>query len=420
MFRDPVHGFIEVFAPEEKIIDTPTFQRLRRIRQLAFTNYVYHGAEHTRFPHSIGVMYCANRILDSVIRNVPEAVPEEDRERTTHILRLYGLLHDIGHGPFSHASEEFFEEGTKHETISAMLTQNSEIAEIIDTEYRDLGINAKDVADLIRKAKADPVSLLLRQIMDSDADADKMDYLLRDSLHCGVAYGRFDSDRMLLSYSALRDNDANAWRLAIREGGLYALESFVLARYWMFIQVYFHAKRRFWDIALVRFVSDQGLKLPTPVNSNACKEFLAFDDDWLRQLIVEASNAGNEWAEAIAQRHSWKSTGLSVGAHVPSGDRRVLNMTRRSMERMFGERVIFDLPEKAPQTLKNLQVDRPEEESIVLLNRAGAPADIMVTSEVVGSLKDKIRMPRVYAREKDWAAVEAELRKLQDDAEGDD
>ena len=126
-FRDPIHGFIDVSDDELKIINSAPFQRLRNIRQLATTYLVYHGAEHTRFGHSLGVMHLTSRVFDSVTKKVPKLFSENEEENRAiiawyrQILRLIGLTHDLGHAPFSHASEELFENGKKHEDYTKQI-----------------------------------------------------------------------------------------------------------------------------------------------------------------------------------------------------------------------------------------------------------------------------------------------------------
>ena len=140
-FRDPIHGFIEVTEQELKIINSAPFQRLRNIHQLATTYLVYHGAEHTRFGHSIGVMHLTSRVFDSITKKNPNLFSDNDEENEKkeawyrQLLRLIGLTHDLGHAPFSHASEELFEQGKEHEDFTKLIICETEIADYI----RDIG-----------------------------------------------------------------------------------------------------------------------------------------------------------------------------------------------------------------------------------------------------------------------------------------
>lgn len=423
-FRDPVHGFIEVEPLEEKIIDSEPFQRLRRVRQLAFTNYVYHGAEHTRFGHSIGVMHCATRVFDSVAENAPKALSDGQEPGTKRLrrlrtlLRLYALLHDLGHGPYSHASEEFYPDGWNHEKVSAAMVENSVIADIIRKDFtcKTLSISPEDVANLIRHTAADPELFIMRQIMDSDADADKMDYLMRDSLYCGVVYGRYDIERLVHQYTAHLSPEG-PWELAIKKGGLHAFESFILARFWMFLQVYFHPKRRFWDIALRQFVRASKLMLPAPKDDASVNEFLGTDDVWLWGELTAAARSGSEWAKLLTQRKTWKYLDMAEESQITDEHLEVFRLSQRMIEQSFADRVIVDRPENTPHHLDLARKGR-DERSVGVLDGKGNVLEIMKTSEVIASLATPIRKPRVYTRAADLADVVAEWDKVRDIAKG--
>ena len=190
--RDPIHGFIKLSKKEKQLIDTKVFQRLRRIRQLAMAFLVYPGAMHTRFDHSIGVMHIAGRICTRLRELNPERVSNEDMDR----VRLAALLHDVGHGPFSHVSEYLLDAhaldrtdmGPMREKIHEKITvdiirTDPEIRDILSEEERDF------VADMIQGQDTQDWQ---RDIVSSELDADKMDYLLRDSYFTGVKYGIYD------------------------------------------------------------------------------------------------------------------------------------------------------------------------------------------------------------------------------------
>lgn len=207
--RDPVHGFIKFNEWERKIINHPIFQRLRRIRQLALTDMVYPGAMHTRFEHSLGVMDLATEMYDAIIDddsnrrllkeelNYQEAGLERDRQ----LVRLAALLHDVGHAPFSHASEVIFEKNPEtnehftHEDYTLALIKGPlrEVIENHNINRTNFNIKAEQVAALI---EGNPNLLgekvFWKVIINSQLDADRGDYLLRDSLHSGVKYGIYD------------------------------------------------------------------------------------------------------------------------------------------------------------------------------------------------------------------------------------
>lgn len=242
--RDPIHGFIQRYEIEDKIIDTRVFQRLRCIKQLAMANLVYPGAVHTRFSHSLGVMHVSG-VLANKLLNDPEKI------RT---VRLAALLHDIGHGPFSHVSEavlDIYYDKSKvkpkarekiHEMLTAeIIKRDLEIGKHIGQTEREkiIGILTGTHGESIEKG-----------IISGPLDADKQDYLLRDSYFCGVKYGVFDLDR-LVSTLKLHIDQRDQF-LAASQDGVYAIEQFVLAKYHMTTQVYRHKTRLLTDAMITR------------------------------------------------------------------------------------------------------------------------------------------------------------------------
>ena len=214
-FRDPIHGYIDVDKRYLKIIDSPFFQRLRRIKQLAFTHLVYHGAEHSRFGHSLGTYHLA-----SVIANrIPGLVNEEMRDN----FRLAALLHDVGHPPCSHAFESVLEDfytNSAHEDYTEAVIMHSEIGDYIN----DIGGDKKTIVKLIKGQFIDkPNFAYLNDLLSSELDLDRMDFLLRDSYYCGVPYGKYDIDRLLISLK-LHENE-----IVVQEKGRHAVESFILS-----------------------------------------------------------------------------------------------------------------------------------------------------------------------------------------------
>ena len=248
--RDPVFGFISINGTESNIVNSPIFQRLRRIRQLAFAHLVYPGALHTRFEHSLGVCHIASLLADSLGL-------ESDEKK---LIRIAALLHDIGHGPFSHVSEEALEIYTDRKKLSGSLNKTEKIheqitAEIIKTDSdwnRPIaGTDCDIIVKILGPGYKDP---LLHSIVSGPIDADKQDYLLRDSYFCGVKYGVFDMGQLHRELRSVND-PVEGKHLMISQNGINALEQFVLAKYYITSQVYRHRVRLITDQMLIRAIT---------------------------------------------------------------------------------------------------------------------------------------------------------------------
>ncbi|MER3432111.1 MAG: phosphohydrolase [Leptolyngbya sp. ERB_1_1] len=231
VYHDPLHGAIALDSgdPTEalliQLIDTPAFQRLRRIRQLGPASLTFHGAEGSRFTHSLGVMAVARRAFDRIARHYPQLLPH----RT--ILLCAALLHDIGHGAFSHTAEEIF--GSDHERWTRRILRESEpIREVLDRFSPDL---VEQIEAVLLKKYSLP---LIWQLVSSQLDCDRLDYLMRDSYFTGASYGRIDLDRILM---ALRYDPVTQQLVVIRKG-MAAIEHYLIVRYFMYSQVYNHRK----------------------------------------------------------------------------------------------------------------------------------------------------------------------------------
>jgi HD superfamily phosphohydrolase len=316
--RCPVHGFIALNDWERGIINEPAFQRLRRIRQLAWTDYIYPGAMHTRFEHSLGVMHTATLLYDAICqrsRHVLEsdlAYNEPGLKRHRQLVRLAALLHDVGHSPFSHAAEELFPLQSvgkgrfRHEQYSAAIVRTELKSAIEDHPLNsNYDFRADDVAALLEGTATAKQAIFWRGLIDGQMDADRMDYLLRDLLHAGVAYGRFDHRRVISTIEAIPGPDGRAPRLGVGEGGWHAAESLVLARYFMFTQVYFHKTRVAYDVHLQEALREllPNREFPAPVG-DSLKEYLRWDD-W-RILGYLADGRGGEHGVRLATRAHYR------------------------------------------------------------------------------------------------------------------
>lgn len=420
-FRDPIHGFIEATESERKIIDSSPFQRLRNIKQLGTSYLVYHGAEHTRFGHSLGVMHLVTKMFDTIISKQPTLFDEPTTARYRQILRLIGLTHDLGHAPFSHASEELFEKGFDHEDMTRELLLHTEIADYIceigklfSDKYGEAYNITPELIWLIYEGKdvfndkyLMPDFKFLKSFMDGEIDCDKMDYLLRDSYYCGVQYGHYDIDRLISSFNVYQEKDENLLFIALEHGGIHALEEFVLARYFMFIQVYYHKTRRYLDKKLVdclkRILPNQ--KYPSDVT-----EYLSWDDNKVLELIQQRKKA-DPFAEEFANRevltciyqapvHTDKNGSRLFKTYCRDIEEKILEqgINRANLPRYYYNDEIEKLAHKIPEG-----IHEREGKGIVipiLVKHQKEPSSVYDESLLLRSLKDPITIKRIYVHEK--------------------
>ena len=215
-FRDPIHGFIRADELETALIQSRPLQRLRFIRQLGLTFLIFPGAEHSRFSHALGTMHLAGRVYDALAGKSGGLLPASPDSRERRLVRVAALMHDVGHAPFSHTSEDLFEEPIDHEEMTCRLLDTEEVREIF--RLHGNGLDVRDVQQLLRKEAAGP-GRLLSDVITSELDVDKMDYLRRDSLYCGVEYGSYDLERLIDTLAPIEDPVDGEWRLGVDHVG---------------------------------------------------------------------------------------------------------------------------------------------------------------------------------------------------------
>lgn len=288
--RDPIHVFIRMDSDERNVLNSRPFQRMRHIHQLALTSLVYPGATHRRFEHSLGVMELASRVYDVITssgnlhKDVREFVPaSEDKKRYWRkALRMAALCHDVGHLPFSHAAEkELLPADWNHERLTVDIIRSAEMRKIWEAMTPPLKVD--DIVKLAVGEKElskfestiyEPWESILAEIITGDSfGVDRIDYLLRDSYHAGVAYGKFDHYRLIDTLRILPKKGDKTKKssgshsdggveeelgamLGIDEGGIHSAEALLLARYFMYTQLYFHPVRRIYDIHLKEFLKE--------------------------------------------------------------------------------------------------------------------------------------------------------------------
>jgi len=321
--RDPIHGFVQLNEWEWDIINQPAFQRLRRIRQLACTDMVYPGAMHTRFEHSLGVMHTATRMYNQIVKRSYDFLKSEmrldvaGRERDKVLIRLAALLHDTGHSPFSHAGEGLMDinpESKKpydHEDYSAAVVEHI-LKDVIENhpQNESYRIKAEEISALL---KGDPSlgrrMILWRSHITSQFDADRADYLLRDSYHIGTTYGNYDLNRLLVSMLIVVDPKTEIPTIGVDYGGFHAAEGLIAARYMMFTQVYFHHSRRSFDKHIERSIKHllkteqkkEEAYFLKPTKKDI-KKYLEWDD-WKVLGHIHAGNAGESGKLILNRKH---------------------------------------------------------------------------------------------------------------------
>jgi HD superfamily phosphohydrolase len=332
--RDPIHGSIEVDAAERRVIDSRFYQRLRNVKQLGFSDLAFPGATHSRYSHGIGAMSVGSRLFDALYRDLP--LPAADKTRLRRTLRLAVLLHDLGHPPLSHTSERILpmrtalglpswtDDGSggqaSHEEMTLLLLLQSGLADLIRSGFADDGIEPEHVAALVcgrTPPGSDPFRVggvdhapLLRQLVSSELDADRMDYLLRDSFYTGVHYGRYDLDWIV--QNVLPVEQAGALYLGVSHRAVFAFEDFLLSRYHMFLSVYYHYASINYEQMLGRYYETSGDEFvigPDP------ESYVLADDV---ALVHALRQSGNPWAKRIVDRR-----GFSLVVEVNPFDRDV-------------------------------------------------------------------------------------------------
>ena len=311
-----------VTEEEKAVIDSRFYQRLRHVRQLGFGELAFPGATHTRHAHSLGAMHVASRLFDTVAANAKLSAAAKDRFRIA--VRMAVLCHDLGHMPFSHASEQiaplksrlrlpaWFDDGegeqASHEDFTAKILLDSSLTPLLTQALNGTSLTPAHIASLVtgREAPGEtPFSdgavdwaPLLRGLVSGELDADRMDYLLRDSFYTGVNYGRYDFEWIVQNLNAAERDGKMV--LALSRAAAFAFEDFLLSRFHMFLSVYFHHTSVSFDHMLKRYYEETPGEFEIPSDPEA---FLLCDDVELSHTLRRSKN---RWAERIVTRRGFK------------------------------------------------------------------------------------------------------------------
>ncbi len=390
-FRDPIHGFIRADDLETALIQSRPMQRLRFIRQLGLTFLIFPGAEHSRFSHALGTMHLAGRVYDALAAKSDGLLPAAQDTRERRLLRVAALLHDVGHAPYSHTSEDLFEEPIDHEEMTCRLIDTEEIREIF-RRHGD-GLESREVQQLLRKEAEGP-RRLLSDVITSELDVDKMDYLRRDSLYCGVEYGSYDLERLIDTVAPIEDPTNGEWRLGVDHGGVHALEALVMARYYMFTQVYFNVTGKVMELHFNEWLRASGLRW-----SVEAQAFLDQDDVTVYHSMRHSEN---RHARAIVHRERY-SLAFETSEHLTPEQGRRFEALVPQLEARFGrDNLLVNHSAKDPHRL--------EKKRVLVRRYDGSLQPMAEASDFIRHMS-RIDSFRVYAPPDLREAVAAEVRR---------
>ena len=393
--KDPVHGYVYITEVEKHLIDSYPVQRLRRLRQLAGSEFVYSGANHTRFEHCIGVMYLAGELTEN--QNLFQLISEEEIQ----IVRMAALLHDVGHGPFSHVFEHLLVKFLKktHEDMTQWLIQESELNDIIN----GLGYEANVVSKLAVGELRSPGKAFLDQIIQSAVDVDKLDFVVRDTYHTGAEYGYVDVFRLIHMLDVLGEN------LAVDVGALSALESFVLARLESFRSIYFHRVGRAAQIMLAMAMESANEELGL-VDYDSPDDYLALNDYTVWTKLKECDKS-RPIMENLERRKllkcAYDKAFYAREKMVPSifSVDEIRDQMRNKIASEAGiepEAIVIDVPTVPSVPYHHSDLLEPMEIPVFQKTRSGEkiPLRLSDISTVFDVLKGFINIIRVYTNEK--------------------
>ena len=399
---DPIHDFVRVYDNELKIIDTPIFQRLRRIRQLSGAHLIYPGAQHTRFEHSLGVMHIAS--MAGQVLAEKGVVSSDDIQN----LRLASLLHDIGHGPFSHLFEEIFEEKRKisHEDLGRDIILKTEIGDIISK-------NGFDKKLITKLAFGDSKLQFMNEIISGVLSADMMDYLLRDGYFTGAEHAKIDHHRLTHSLDVYKN------KLALDKSALVNFETMMISRYQMFKAVYFHKTVRAGEVMLLEAMDLAEGELG--LSSMNLDEYLQLSDDVIlaKLLNLPEHNSKLKASKKIATDYLNRNLFKPVFETTLTGKA----ITKKHMQELREE-----VSKKSKIDINEIFVDssntpsiplspsKKESKSIILLENDGnktTAKEILISQiKLVSAMSGFMKILRVYTPAKNRKKVEMAAKSI--------
>ncbi len=375
---DPVHHFIELTPAEARLLDMPVMQRLRRLRQLGLAYLAFPSAEHSRFSHALGALAMGTRVFDEVARHGAEFFHRpDDAGYQRRLVRAALILHDIGHGPFSHACEAVL--GIRHEERTRALLALPEM----QAHVADLNVDVQDVLGLILGSAESRFPVLSEIVSGPNLDADRMDYLLRDAYFTGVASGRYDADQLVGSLRLFEVDGKIV--MGVDRRGVVALESFVLARYMMFASVYFHHTTRMFEKILQNVLAELW---PDPRRLDPIEEFLAWDDF---RVLNELRDAPSESARALRERGRIYALAAEFNAE---RDLDTFERCEAALRERYGQRIWSDEQE---QLLHRLPMSADgAQRTIWIGTSSGNVVDARKASDLIAKMSGKAYWRKLF------------------------
>ena len=438
--RDVIHGAIHIRRYELPIVDSRLLQRLRQIKQMGFADHSFPNATHTRYTHSLGAMHVATAAIRSALvdtstirgkNSVPPALFQRVRmaqgfDRFEAVLRLAALLHDVGHGPLSHTTEFAMPDvkqlavplqasgknrQANHEDYTLKIILDSSLTPFIESAGKSFGFTPAHVAALVSPEiqpkddffteKVDGVSInfqpILHQIVSSELDADRMDYLRRDSLYSGVSYGQFDFD-WIVSHLTSHVDKKNCY-LGFEHKALYTFEDFLISRYHMFLMVYFHHKSVIYDEMLKRYLASQDCDYSLPAD---IEKYCECNDS---HLYAHLEKSRNEWARRVCDKKPYRMllelhTGIPASKTADQEQGRLRARIRRDLETMG-----IDYVETTSTSELSKYVGKPRDPIFVRYdNNYSAPSFIPVEkcTDLFEKYAEKRTIIRLYVSPEDF------------------
>jgi len=405
--KDPVHGYVYITEAEKDVIDSYPMQRLRRLRQLAGSEYVYPGANHTRFEHCLGVMYLAGKVLENP--HISQLISEGEED----VCRIAALLHDVGHGPFSHVFEGVLIKNLDktHEDITSWIIRKSEVADKLEK----MGYDPEEVGELAVGKLHKKDRAFLDQIISSAVDVDKQDFIVRDTYHTGAEYGFIDVFRLIHALDVLGEN------LAVELGALSALEAIIIARIESFKSIYFHRVGRAAQIMLATAMEKANPELGL-TGFKTPEEFMALDDYtvWSALKNCKASQGiidnleKRRMLKCAYERTFYEKDTMMSNLFGREAYRRQIQREIAKEAGVGVESVVIDVPTVPSVPYHNAVLMESMEIPVFSRNQTGEkiPQRLSESSRIIEPLQGFMNILRVYTDEPERERIEKATSKI--------